>query len=223
MLLAAGEGQRLRPITKTCPKPLVAVGGVPLIVRLIGQLRDAGFHELVINTCYLADQVESALGDGGDLGVQIVYSRENELLETGGGIVKMLDSLGTVPFAVVSADVYTDFDFGLLPETLDDGVLGHLVLVDNPVHHPEGDFGRPGPDGRIQVSHDKLTYAGISALHPGLFEGCSESSFPLRDLLFPAVAAGALSGMHYDGLWSDVGTPESLAELESRIVSKNLE
>jgi len=212
MILAAGKGERLRPLTLHTPKPLVRAAGVPLIEYHVRALVGAGFDELVINHAWLGEQIETYLGTGERFGVRIRYSPEGEPLETGGGIHRALPLLGDDPFAVVNGDVWTDYDFAALK--LQKGNLAHLVLVDNPAHHPEGDFvltdgqvadGGP-PDGR-------LTYSGIAVLSPRLFHDCTPGAFRLAPLLRQAMADGKVSGEHYRGRWIDVGTHERLAEV----------
>jgi len=211
MILAAGKGERMRPLTLTRPKPLIAVNGRPLIEHHIRALAAAGITELVINHAWLGDQLEDALGDGSRFGVAIRFSPEGEPLETGGGIFQALPLLGSEPFVLINGDIRTDFDFGSL--ALPAGCLAHLVLVTNPLHHPLGDFGLV--DGRvIPDGIGKLTYSGIAVLHPQLFEGCTAGAFKLVDVLRPAIAAGRVSGERLYGRWVDVGTLERLAEAE---------
>lgn len=211
MILAAGKGERLRPLTLHTPKPLVRAGDVPLIEYHIRALAGAGFNDLVINHAWLGTQIEAYLGDGTRLGVHIRYSPEGEPLETGGGIHRALPLLGDEPFVVVNGDIWTDYDFRVLNRPLEG--LAHLVLVDNPAHHPSGDFSLI--DGAV---HDELagafTYSGIAVLSPRLFEGCTAGAFKLAPLLRKAMAAGRVSGEHYRGRWIDVGTHERLAEVE---------
>ncbi|WP_288449022.1 N-acetylmuramate alpha-1-phosphate uridylyltransferase MurU [uncultured Pseudomonas sp.] len=211
MILAAGKGERMRPLTLSLPKPLIEVNGRPLIEHHIRALAAAGITELVINHAWLGAQLEAALGDGSPLGVAIRFSPEGEPLETGGGIFRALPLLGSAPFVLVNGDIRTDFAFGSL--TLPAGCLAHLVLVDNPLHHPSGDFGLV--DGRITLeAPEKLTYSGIAVLHPHLFASCTAGAFKLVDVLRPAIAAGQVSGQRLDGRWVDVGTLERLAEAE---------
>jgi len=212
MILAAGKGERMRPLTLTRPKPLIEVNGRPLIEHHIQALTAAGISELVINHAWLGDQLEAALGDGSRLGVAIRFSAEGEPLETGGGIFRALPLLGNEAFVLVNGDIRTDFDFGVL--ALPAGCLAHLVLVDNPAHHPEGDFGLV--EGRISLEiAPRFTYSGIAVLHPQLFAGCTAGAFKLVDVLRPAIAAGRVSGERFQGRWVDVGTLERLAEAES--------
>lgn len=212
MILAAGKGERMRPLTLTRPKPLIEVNGRPLIEHHLLALAAAGITELVINHAWLGDQLEAALGDGRRLGVALRFSAEGEPLETGGGIFRALPLLGSAPFVLVNGDIRTDFDFGSLALPAD--CLAHLVLVDNPAHHPEGDFGLL--EGRISLeTAPRFTYSGIAVLHPQLFAGCAAGAFKLVDVLRPAIAAGRVSGERWPGRWVDVGTLERLAEAES--------
>ena len=213
MILAAGKGERLRPLTLHTPKPLVRAAGTPLIEFHVRALAAAGFTELVINHAWLGQQIEDYLGDGSHFGVSIVYSAEGEPLETGGGICKALPLLGAAPFVVVNGDIWTDYDFAALRRPL--AGLAHLVLVDNPAHHQGGDFRLEA--GRVSDAvggADALTYSGISVLHPHLFVGCPPGAFKLAPLLRAAMADGQVSGEHFSGRWVDVGTLERLAEVE---------
>lgn len=214
VVLAAGRGERLRPLTDTTPKPLIEVRGKPLVVHHLERLRDAGFTQLHINTSWLAEKLQAALGDGGRYGVHIHYSYEGpEPLETGGGLFKMLPALGRDPFLVVNGDVFTDFPFEILKHRLKPGFLAHLVMVPNPPHHPEGDF-HLSPAGHLrQEGEPKLTYSGIGIYRAEFFKGCRAGQFPLLPLFKQAMADEALSGERYVGRWSDVGTPESLTDL----------
>ncbi|WP_158891509.1 MULTISPECIES: N-acetylmuramate alpha-1-phosphate uridylyltransferase MurU [unclassified Pseudomonas] len=211
MILAAGKGERMRPLTLTRPKPLIEVNGRPLIEHHLLALATAGITELVINHAWLGDQLEAALGDGSRFGVSIRFSAEEEPLETGGGIFQALPLLGSEPFVLVNGDIRTDFDFATL--TLPAGCLAHLVLADNPLHHPLGDFGLV--EGRVTLDGvGKRTYSGIAVLHPRLFEGRTAGAFKLVDVLRPAIAAGKVSGERLYDRWVDVGTQERLAEAE---------
>lgn len=212
MILAAGKGERLRPLTLHTPKPLVRAGGVPLIEYHVRALAAAGFRDLVINHAWLGEQIEAYLGDGERFDVSIRYSAEGEPLETGGGIHRALPLLGDEPFAVVNGDIWTDYDFTALRRPIFG--LAHLVLVDNPPHHPAGDFALH--DGKLEVGdpESRFTYSGIAVLHPRLFAGCSAGAFKLAPLLRQAMTSGQVSGERYDGRWVDVGTHERLAEVE---------
>lgn len=207
MILAAGEGQRMQPLTNDRPKALLPVDGKPLIEHLIHALAREGFEDFVINLFYRGEMIERVLGEGERFGVNVCYSRESELLETGGGILNALPLLGQEPFVVVNADLYTDFKFATLRAWPRGDTLGHLVMVDNPAHRVGGDFAIDG-SGLLSVEGDRLTYAGIGVLSPALFEDADSGSFPLRDLLIPAAHARRLTGEHFRGSWIDVGTPE---------------
>jgi MurNAc alpha-1-phosphate uridylyltransferase len=217
MILAAGRGERMRPLTDRTPKPLLDVGGKPLIVWHIERLVRAGISDIVINHAWLGEQIEAALGDGSRFGARIHYSRETTALETAGGIVLALPLLGTGPFLVVNGDVYTDFDFeSLAAVTLRDR-LAHLVLIDNPAHHPKGDFaldrGSVAEDGAA-----RLTFSGIGLYHPALFDGLAPGArAPLAPLLRQAMREGRVSGVHFRGRWVDVGTAERLADLDATL------
>ncbi len=212
MILAAGRGQRLRPLTDTCPKPLLAVRGRALIDYHLEKLARLGVEDVVINLSWLGPALQAALGDGSRWGVRVHYSEEGpDALETGGGIFQALPWLAPDPFLVVNGDVYTDFDFAAL--ALPSAALAQLLLVPNPPHHPAGDFALA--DGRVQVQGEpRWTYAGIGLYRPELFDGCAPGRFPLLPLLLRAGLAGRLHGQLHHGLWSDVGTPERLASLQ---------
>ena len=216
MILAAGLGTRMRPLTDHCPKPLLPVAGRPLIVHHLERLREAGITEIVINVSYRAEQIIEAPGDGGAHGVRIAWSREETPLETGGGIQRALGLLGRPPFLLVNGDVWCDLDPSTLP-ALDNGDLARLVLVDNPDHHPAGDF-HLDATGRVRAEGEpRLTYAGIGLLDPALVAGESPGAFALAPLLRRAMAEGRVAGHHHRGRWVDVGTPERLAELDRRL------
>ena len=212
MLLAAGRGERMRPLTDHCPKPLIPVRGRPLIGWHLQALARAGVREVVINLSWLASQIREALGEGEAYGVHIRYSDEGEPpLETGGGIHRALPLLGSTPFLVVNGDVFTDIDLGAL--RLPPGSLAHLVLVPNPPHNPRGDFELA--DGRVvDAGGERLTYSGIGLFDPALLAEAASGRFPLRPWLQRALDAGRLTGQRHDGYWLDVGTPERLADLE---------
>lgn len=219
MILAAGKGERMRPLTLTTPKPLVRAGGVPLIEYHLRALAAAGFSEVVINHAWLGQQIEDYLGDGSRYGVSIQYSAEGEPLETGGGIFRALPLLGDEAFVVVNGDIWTDYDLSVLHQPMVG--LAHLVLVSNPAHHPSGDFQLI--DGQVrdgQPDAASLTYSGIAVLHPQLFEGCSAGAFKLAPLLRAAMANGQVSGERMNGQWVDVGTHERLAEVEALIEAR---
>lgn len=213
MILAAGRGNRLRPLTDHQPKPLLLVKGRPLIVYHIEALVHAGIHQLVINHAWLGKQIEDELGSGAAYGATIEYSAEGELgLETAGGILQALPKLtdGQSPFMVVNGDVLTDFDFQALRQhRLADGCLAHLVLVPTPAYKQKGDFGLQ--TGQVTPQGD-LTFSGISLLHPDLFKGLALGVQPLAPLLRAAMAKGQVTGVCYHGAWDDIGTPERLAQ-----------
>ena len=219
MILAAGRGERMRPLTDRCPKPLLPVAGKPLIVYHIEKLAAADFTELVINVAYRGSQIKQALGDGSEWGVHIEYSEEGkQALETGGGIVHALPLLGSEPFLVVNGDIWTDFDFAELPQVAES--LAHLVLVDNPEHHPEGDFVLEG--GQVsQTGTPKYTFSGIGVYQPELFKGQPDAAFPLGPLLRETMDRQQVTGQHYKGHWTDVGTPERLEKLDQQLGSIN--
>ena len=216
VVLAAGKGERLRPLTDTIPKPLIEVRGKPLIVHHLERLRYAGFTQLHINTSWLAESIQTALGDGSRYGVHIHFSYEGpEPLETGGGLFRMLPALGREPFLVVNGDVFTDFPFETLKHKLKPDFLAHLVMVANPAHHPKGDF-HLSPAGHLRPAGEpKLTYSGIGVYKAEFFQDCRAGKFPLLPLLKQAMAAEALSGEQYLGMWNDIGTPAALAGLGS--------
>ena len=261
MLLAAGRGERMGPLTSEMPKPLLSLGSETLIGRHLRRLAAAGFSEIVINLSYRGEQIRAAIGDTTPWGQTVVYSEEGEPpLETAGGIVQALPLLGDEPFLVVSTDVVSDFDFSSLrmlgadserfmdrqagefaplrkPGT---GAPGYLVLVPNPPHHPDGDFGLTPegrlqtpdgrlqiPDGRLRMPHGRLdsappcyTFSGVAVLRPALFQGLAPGIRPLRDVLRPAVRRGALFGEVFEGLWRDVGTPDRLADVRGLMESR---
>lgn len=217
MILAAGRGERMRPLTDSCPKPLLQVGGQRLIEYHIKNLALAGVKEIVINHAYLGAQIEDYLGDGARYEVSIRYSPEDEALETGGGIFQALPLLGQAPFILVNGDVWTDYHFSKLPKTISD--LAHLVMVNNPEHNPGGDFCL-NQDMLNQNTGDKYTYSGIGVYHPDLFSSCSAGRFPLAPLLKDAMDKEKISGELYAGRWVDVGTPERLAQLDSELLEK---
>ncbi|MFP6851125.1 MAG: nucleotidyltransferase family protein [Pseudomonas sp.] len=213
MILAAGKGERLRPLTLHTPKPLVRAAGVPLIEYHVRALAAAGFTELVINHAWLGQQIEDYLGDGARFGVSIVYSAEGEPLETGGGIFQALPLLGEQPFVLVNGDIFTNYPFAELRRPLTG--LAHLVLVANPDHHAGGDFClQAGQVSDAQEGQRNLTYSGMAVLSSDLFAGCQSGAFKLAPLLRKAMAAGRVSGEQFAGCWVDVGTHERLAEVE---------
>jgi MurNAc alpha-1-phosphate uridylyltransferase len=215
MLLAAGRGERMRPLTDTLPKPLVQVGGRALIEWHLQALARAGIREVVINLSWLAGKLQAALGDGRDFGVSISWSDEGPVpLETGGGIFRALPRLGPEPFLVVNADIWTDIDFSLL--ALAPEAQAHLVLIPNPAHHPRGDFGLEG-DRVVMRESERFTYSGVGVYRSEFFAGCTAGRFPLLPLLNRAIAAGKVRGKVHRGQWCDVGTAERLASLSARL------
>ncbi len=223
MILAAGRGERMRPLTDRVPKPLLSVGGKPLIEWHVERLAKAGFDTLVINHAHLGKMIESFLGDGRRYGVDIYYSPETEALETAGGIANALPHLGSEPFAVVNADIFCDYDFHQVAERIKamrqriDMHQAHLVMVDNPPHHPGGDFSLA--DGRLShAGPQMLTFSGIGVYQPELFRGIpAGSKCKLIDPLRFAMTQGKLGGEYFGGRWVDVGTPERLKQLDEAL------
>ncbi len=221
MILAAGRGERMRPLTDHTPKPLLAVGGKPLIVWHIERLAAAGITDLVINHAHLGAQIEDTLGDGSRFGVRIGYSPERPAaLETAGGIAHALHLLGDEPFAVVNGDIWCDYDFsrlrgqGAALAACND--MAHLVLVNNPAHHQEGDFGLQ--QDRVTSIPPKLTFSGIGIYRPRLFSALDRNrATPLGPLLREQIGQDQVSGEHHTGQWVDVGTPQRLEELDKQI------
>jgi MurNAc alpha-1-phosphate uridylyltransferase len=217
MVLAAGRGERMRPITDRIPKPLVPVAGKPLIVYHLEALARAGVRDVVINLAYRGAQIREALGDGSRYGVRISYSEEGpDPIETGGGIFKALPLLGAQAFIVVNGDIWTDFDLATLPQ-LGAGAHARLVMVPNPPHVARGDFALDGDFIVESDKDDRFTYSGIGVFSPEFFHDCLPGKFPLRPLLSRAIAARKLEGQVYRGVWLDIGTPERLAELEASL------
>jgi N-acetyl-alpha-D-muramate 1-phosphate uridylyltransferase len=233
IVLAAGRGERLRPLTDTLPKPLVPVGGQPLITYHLRALAKAGVREVVINLSWLGARIREALGDGTRFGLRISYSDEAPAaLETGGGIFNALPLLGPEPFLVVNGDVWTDIDVGAL--TIREDADAALVLVPTPAYRARGDFGLEGDEvvqlrtaaatataggssGAGSGTDKGFTYSGLGVFRPALFAGCSAGKFPLLPLLNRAIAAKRLQGTLHTGDWCDVGTTERLAELNERL------
>ena len=217
MLLAAGRGERLRPITDEIPKALVEAGGKPLIGWHLERLARAGFREAVINVSHLGERIVERLGDGSSYGLRLSYSRERERLETAGGIANALPLLGTEPFLLVNADVYCECDFVRLREVALGERLAHLVLVPNPPHKDKGDFSlRHGMVGDEPGA--RYTYSGVALMKPALVAPVKPGDkAPLAPLLYDAARRGKLGGELYQGLWQDVGTIERLAELEAQL------
>ncbi|MCE5182065.1 MAG: nucleotidyltransferase family protein [Betaproteobacteria bacterium] len=221
MILAAGRGERMRPLTDVTPKPLLEAGGKPLIVWHIERLARAGYTELVINHAHLGGQIEAALGDGRRFGVSIRYSPEAEALETAGGIANVLPLLGPAPFLVVNGDIFCDHDFAGLPRELS-ALSAYLVLVDNPDHHPGGDFSLK--DGRVSGEGEpKLTFSGIGIYRPEMFSAIPRGSkAKLAPLLREQMVTGRVGGECHAGFWLDVGTPQRLATLDKSLRSGTL-
>jgi MurNAc alpha-1-phosphate uridylyltransferase len=227
MILAAGLGERMRPLTEHTPKPLLPAGDKPLIVWQIERLRAAGFTDLVINHAHLGMQIEGFLGDGAAHGVRIAYSDEGVPLETAGGIANAQGLLGDAPFLVTNGDVYAEYDYGRLRAVLTEMAtnpehLAHLVLVDNPPHHPSGDFvlrdGRVMDPARLESGAPRLTFSGIACYRPTLFAGVTPGAkAKLAPLLIAAMAEGRVSGERHAGRWEDVGTPARLAALDEEL------
>ena len=228
MILAAGRGERMRPLTDHTPKPLLQAGGKPLIVWHIERLVSAGITDLVINHAHLGVQIENVLGDGSRFGASIQYSAEVTALETAGGIAFALHLLGNEPFAVINGDIYCDYDFARFPALAEqmqrnhDNV--HLVMVDNPVQHPNGDFALlnnrivPTNDQRLATSNRPLTFSGIGLYQPSLFTHLPRGTkAPLAPMLREQIELGKVSGEHHRGVWMDIGTPQRLHELDVQL------
>lgn len=216
MILAAGRGERMRPLTDDRPKPLLQAGGKSLIEYHLDALRGVGIHEIVINTAWQGQKLRDALGNGERCGVAIRYSDEApSALETGGGIFKALPYLGPGPFLVVNGDIWTDWQLDRR-FALDDRDLAHLVLVPNPEHHPKGDFSLQ--DGRVTEGDDpRFTFSGIGVYRAEFFAGCQPGAFPLLPLFKRAIAARRVSGELHPGRWFDIGTPARLATLDAEL------
>ncbi len=217
MILAAGRGERMRPLTDNVPKPLLEIAGKALIVYQIEALELAGVKDIVINTGHLGEQIQYELGTGTSFGVDILYSDEGEnILETAGGIIQALPLLGEDPFIATNADIFTDFDYRSLPSEPD--FDAHLVLVDNPPHNPTGDFAFE--NGRvIEQGSQKLTYSGIGVFYPHFFENCNPGRAPLAPLLHKFAQEKRLSGQYFTGLWNDIGTPARLEEVNKKLAN----
>jgi MurNAc alpha-1-phosphate uridylyltransferase len=215
MILAAGRGERLRPLTDRLPKPLAPIAGEPLLAHQLRWLVAAGIRDVVINLHHLGDQIEATFGVGSDFGVQIRYSRETERLETGGGIVNALPLLGTEPFLVLNGDIYTDFPLSGLRGALPADADAHLVLTATPPVRDQGDF--DFASGRVMARGGGYVYCGIAVLRPELFAGRRAEPFSLRDLFFAALERGRLSGQIWSGYWTDIGTPDQLAAVDAHV------
>ncbi|MEO8418419.1 MAG: N-acetylmuramate alpha-1-phosphate uridylyltransferase MurU [Methylophilaceae bacterium] len=217
MILAAGRGERMRPLTDHTPKPLLQVGGKALIVWHLERLFDAGFREIIINHAHLGSQIEAALGNGQRWGLSIRYSAEISALETAGGIANALSLLGDQPFLVVNGDVFSDMDFSKLKSSLHKDKLAHLILVDNPLQHPHGDFSLDDTQLALHGAR-RLTFSGIAVYHPALFADVKQGqAAKLAPLLQLAIARGLASAEHYQGKWYDIGTPERLHDLNQEL------
>ncbi|HEB56923.1 MAG TPA: nucleotidyltransferase family protein [Gammaproteobacteria bacterium] len=218
MILAAGRGERMRPLTDTTPKPLLEVGGKPLIVWHLEALALAGIEDIVINHAWLGEQIEATLGDGSAYGVRIFYSPEQpEALETAGGIIQALPLLGRDPFLVINGDIWCDYPLiNLVSHILRPAIQAHLLMVDNPAQHPEGDFvlyqDLLGVEGKT-----RLTFSGIGVYSPALFAGLAEGKRPLAPLLRAAMMEKHVSGEYYSGQWFDLGSPDRLQQLDARL------
>ncbi|MDT8310895.1 MAG: nucleotidyltransferase family protein [Methylophaga sp.] len=218
MILAAGRGERLRPLTDYTPKPLLKAGGKSLIVHLIERLVNAGFVDIVINYAHLGEQFPAVLGDGSRWNAKITYSPElSGGLETAGGIIHAQPLLGNKPFLVVNGDIWTDFDFATLHNCLTNNALCHLVLVPNPPQHPDGDFYLDSNNQIHPQGPAKSTFSGIGVYQPELFAGLDDTKRPLKPLLLKAMQQNRATGMLYDGVWSDIGTAERLAALDHQL------
>ncbi len=216
MILAAGRGERMRPLTDTTPKPLLEAGGKPLIVWHLEALAQAGIEEIVINHAWLGEQIEARLGDGSAYGVHIYYSPEKpEALETAGGIIQALPLLGDAPFLVINGDIWCDYPIAnLVAQSLSPEFQAHLVMVDNPAQHADGDFAL---NGSLLAAEGKprLTFSGIGLYSPSLFTGLAQGKRPLAPLLRAAMMDANVSGEYYSGAWFDVGTPARLQQLDA--------
>ncbi len=219
LILAAGRGERMKPLTNTTPKPLLTVNNKPLIVYTIESLVAAGITDLVINLAYLGEQIENTLGDGSQFNATIQYSKEGQnALETAGGIIHALPLLGNAPFLVINADIACNFPLSRLTNKKID--LAHLVLIKNPKHHPGGDFGLENNVIKMQTSK-KFTFSGIGLYHPELFANTLPGKSKLAPLLRNAAQKNRISGELHHGFWMDIGTPERLKELENYYNRRN--
>ncbi|MCL2076618.1 MAG: nucleotidyltransferase family protein [Betaproteobacteria bacterium] len=221
MILAAGRGERMRPLTDTTPKALLPVGGKPLIVWHLERLAKAGFSRVIINLAHLGEQIEAAIGNGANWDISIVYSQEPPgALETAGGIARVLPLLGDHPFLVVNSDVFCDWPLESAQIISMQNKLAHLVLVDNPAHNPTGDFSLDRQGNVQDAVEDRLTYAGIGIYSPVMFRNLDpNTSARLAPLLHDAVPKGLVGGERHGGLWVDVGTPERLHDLDKMLTA----
>jgi MurNAc alpha-1-phosphate uridylyltransferase len=224
MILAAGRGERMRPLTDHTPKPLLMVGGKPLIVWHLERLAKAGINEIVINHAHLGNQIETVLGNGAHWGLSIQYSPEAQALETAGGIANALPLLHGAderPFLVVNGDIFSEFDFSKLGHSLMPGKMAHLVLVDNPPQHAQGDFAFD--EGKLSLEGSpRLTFSGIGVYRPALFSAIRQgSAAKLAPLLHAAISGGQASAEYYRGVWHDIGTPQRLCELDGQLTTNH--
>ena len=217
MILAAGKGTRLAPLTDKTPKPMLPLAGVPLIERQVKALAAAGVEQIVINPHHLSEKITDHLGDGARFGIEVRYSHEHQILETGGGIVKALPLLDYQPFWLLNGDIWTDFPFDTLPQKPASPDLAHLVLTPRPASRAKGDF--TYADGRVLERGHDYVYCGIAALDPALFAGIDPTFFSLRDLYFEAINQQRLSAQVHLGQWHDIGTPEEYRALAAKLES----
>lgn len=221
MILAAGKGERMRPLTDSLPKPLLTVLGKPIITYHLTALAKAGIRDIVINLGHLGDKIVETLGDGSRFNVNIQYSYEDPILETAGGIKQALPLLGEEPFIAVSGDILTDFNFSKLPTTLEG--LAHLVLTENPPHHPKGDFALQNglvvdlPDPLL-TAPTLFNFAGIGVYSPEFFENCPKGAYPLGKLFKTAIKSKQITGEFFKGVWYNIGTPEQLKDVEKSLL-----
>ena len=220
MILAAGRGERMRPLTDHTPKPLLTVGGKPLIVWHLERLASAGFTEVIINHAHLGIQIESALGNGSQWGLNVQYSPEPTALETAGGIAQALPLLGDSPFVVVNGDTYTEFDFSTIQHALVAPSLAHLIMVDNPAQHTEGDFAYQNGQ-LLATGAPKLTLSGVGVYQPSLFANIERGqAAKLAPILRAAIEQHLVSATYYQGVWHDIGTPQRLADLDQQLTAR---
>lgn len=216
MILAAGKGTRLAPLTDTVPKPMLLLAGKPLIQWQVEALARAGVTEIIINLHHLGEQITDHLGDGATYGLQITYSHEPQLLETGGGIVQALPHFDAQPFWLLNGDIWTDFDFANLPKRPAPGDLTHIVLTPTPAYRSAGDF--EYHEGHVTRRGDRYVYCGIAVIHPALFEGLTAEHFSLRDLYFGLIGKGQLGAQVHTGQWQDIGTVEEYQALAASLI-----
>jgi len=220
MILAAGRGSRMRPLTDNQPKPLLPVAGKPLLGYHLEKLANAGVNEVVINHAWHGEQIEDFVGDGSQWGLQVSFSAEPEGgLETAGGIIKALPLLGDDPFWVINGDIWTDWDYRDLPTDLEKGLLGHLIMVDNPIHHSNGDF---AIENGLLVNGEnendaRKTISGVGLYRKELLAPYPEGKRALKPFFDRAINKKQLAASHQDGFWTDVGTPERLHQVNQRL------